>query len=68
MHILNDVKTWSLPQISFLKFNFDCASKGNLRKAEVRRVFRDSGGNIIRLYATSIGNTTNNAAEFGDLE
>jgi ribonuclease HI len=31
-------------------------------------VIRDSGGNIIRLYAGSLGNSTNNAAEFGALE
>jgi ribonuclease HI len=29
---------------------------------------RDNGGKIICLYASSIGNTTNNAAEFGALE
>jgi ribonuclease HI len=32
------------------------------------RVIRDSGGNIIRLYARSMGNSTNNTAEFGALE
>jgi ribonuclease HI len=31
-------------------------------------VIRDSGGNIIRLYAGSLGNSTNNAAEFGAME
>jgi ribonuclease HI len=31
-------------------------------------VIRDSDGNIIRLYAGSMGNSTNNAAEFGALE
>jgi ribonuclease HI len=31
-------------------------------------VIRDSGGNIIWLYAGSLGNSTNNAAEFGALE
>jgi hypothetical protein len=66
--ILSDVKTWSPPQISFLKLNFDGASKGNPRKAGVGGVLRDSGGNIIRLYATSIGSTTNNATEFEALE
>jgi ribonuclease HI len=29
---------------------------------------KDSGGNIIRLYAGSMGNSTNNATEFGALE
>jgi len=31
-------------------------------------VIRDSGGNIIFLYARSMGNSTNNAVEFGALE
>jgi ribonuclease HI len=31
-------------------------------------VIRDSGGNIIRVYAGSLGNSTSNAAEFGALE
>jgi ribonuclease HI len=31
-------------------------------------VIRDSGGNIIQLYAGSMGNSTNNAVEFGALE
>ena len=31
-------------------------------------VIRDSDGNIIRIYAGSMGNSTNNAVEFGALE
>jgi ribonuclease HI len=31
-------------------------------------VIRDSGGNIIRLYIESMGNSTNNTTEFGALE
>jgi ribonuclease HI len=31
-------------------------------------VIRDNGGNIIQLYAGSMGNSTNNAGEFGALE
>jgi ribonuclease HI len=31
-------------------------------------VIRDSEGNIISLYARSLGNSTNNAVEFGALE
>jgi ribonuclease HI len=31
-------------------------------------VIRDSGGNIIRLYMGSMGNSTNNVEEFGVLE
>jgi ribonuclease HI len=32
------------------------------------QVIRDSQGKIIRLYTTSLGNSTNNAVEFGALE
>ena len=31
-------------------------------------VIRDSGGNIIWLYVGSMGNSTNNTTEFGELE
>jgi ribonuclease HI len=68
LHIHSEVKTWTPPQTGFLKLNFDGASKGNPRKAGAGGVIIDSGGKIIRLYATSIGNTTNNATEFGALE
>jgi hypothetical protein len=66
--ILNDVKTWSKPQIIFLKLNFDGTSKSNPEKAEAGGLFRDSRGDIIRLYATSISSTTNNASKFRALE
>jgi ribonuclease HI len=36
--------------------------------AGVGGVIRDNGGNIIRLYVGSMGNSTNNATEFGALE
>ena len=52
----------------FLKLNFDEVEKGNPGMTGMGGVFRDSGGNIIRLYAGSMGNSTNNAMEFGSLE
>jgi ribonuclease HI len=36
--------------------------------AGTRGVIRDSGGNIIQLYAGSMGNSTNNTTEFRALE
>jgi ribonuclease HI len=44
--------------------NFDGASKGNLGRVGVGGAICNRKGKIIRLYATSVGNTTNNAAEF----
>jgi ribonuclease HI len=48
--------------------NFDRAAKGNPGMTGMGGVIRDSGGNIIRLYAGSMGNSTNNATKFGALE
>jgi hypothetical protein len=59
---------WTPTPTGFLKLNFDGAAKGNPGMTGMGGVIRDSGGNIIRLYAGSMGNSTNNAAEFGALE
>jgi ribonuclease HI len=48
--------------------NFDGTSKGNPGRTGMGGVIRDSKGNIIRLYAGSLGNSTNNTAKFGSLE
>jgi hypothetical protein len=61
-------RNWTPPPLGFLKLNFDGVEKGNPGVAGMGGVIRDSGGNIIRLYAGSMGNSTNNAAEFGALE
>jgi hypothetical protein len=66
--IQTGVNTWAPPPTSFIKLNFDGATKGNLGVAGAGGVIRDSGGTILRLYAGSIGNSTNNATEFGALE
>jgi ribonuclease HI len=42
--------------------------KGNPGVAGMGGVIRDSGGNIIRMYIWSMGNSTNNVVEFGALE
>jgi hypothetical protein len=61
-------RNWTPPLLGFLKLNFDGVTKGNPGVAGMGGVIRDSGGNIIRLYAGSMGNSTNNATEFGALE
>jgi ribonuclease HI len=48
--------------------NFDGASKGNPRRIGLGGVIRDSEGNIIRLYAGSLGNSNNKVVKFGALE
>jgi hypothetical protein len=58
---------WTPPPSGFLKLNFDGATKGNPGVAGAGGVIRDSGGNIIRLYTGSMGNSTNNT-KFGALE
>ena len=59
---------WNPPPVRSLKLNFDGAEKGNPSMTGMGGVIRDSDSNIIRLYIGSMGNTTNNAAEFGALE
>jgi ribonuclease HI len=61
-------RNWKPPPEGSLKLNFDGASKGNPGWTGLGGVIRDSQGNIIRLYTGSLGNSTNNAAEFGALE
>jgi ribonuclease HI len=61
-------RNWKPPPSGSLKLNFDGAAKGNPGRTGLGGVIRDSKGNIIRLYAGSLGNSTNNAAEFGALE
>jgi hypothetical protein len=61
-------RNWKPPPEGSLKLNFDGASKGNPGRTGMGGVIRDSQGKIIRLYTGSLGNSTNNAAEFGALE
>jgi ribonuclease HI len=61
-------RNWKPPPAGSLKLNFDGASKGNPGMTGMGGVIRDSDGNIIWLYAGSLGNSTNNAAEFRALE
>jgi ribonuclease HI len=61
-------RNWKPPPSGSLKLNFDGAAKGNPGRTGLGGVIRDSKGNIIRLYAGSLGNSTNNAAEFRALE
>jgi hypothetical protein len=59
---------WTPPPLGFLKLNFDRVEKGNPGVAGMGGVIRDSDGNVIQLYAGSMGNSTNNTTKFGALE
>jgi ribonuclease HI len=59
---------WKPPPRGSLKLNFDGASKGIPGRTRMGGLIRDSEGNIIWLYAGSLGNSTNNPTEFGALE
>jgi len=48
--------------------NFDGASKRNPGRKGMGGLIRDSKGNIIQMYARSVGKSTNNAMEFRALE
>jgi ribonuclease HI len=61
-------RNWKLPPEGSLKLNFDEASKGNPGRTCIGGAIRDSQGKIIQLYTRSLGNSTNNTAEFGALE
>ena len=61
-------RNWTSSPSGFLKLNFDGATKGNPGVVGAGGVIRDSGGNINQLYAGSMGNSTNNTAEFGALK
>jgi ribonuclease HI len=55
--------TWSPPSQHFVKLNFDGVTKNNLGDAGYGRVFRDSNGTILRIYAGNLGISSNNATE-----
>jgi hypothetical protein len=61
-------RNWKPPPSSSLKLNFNGAAKGNPGRIGLGGVIKDSKGNIIRIHARSLGNSTNNATEFGALE
>ena len=54
---------WSLPPSSFIKLNFNGASKGNPRPQCKGGVFKNSKGEILHIYTINLGHSTNNAAE-----
>jgi ribonuclease HI len=60
--------SWKLPLEGSLKLNFNGVLKHDPEWTSMEGVIRDSQGKIIWLYTRSLGNSTNNAVEFGALE
>lgn len=59
---------WHPPDKDILKLNYDGVAKGNPGVASFGEVFKNSKGEIIWLYAGSLGKATNNAVELHALE
>jgi hypothetical protein len=54
---------WNPPPTSFIKLNFDGASKGNPGPVGGRGVFMNDRGEILYIYTLNLGYTTNNTTE-----
>lgn len=59
---------WQPPPDACLKLNFDGASRGNPGIAGIGGVIRNHQGNIIHIFYRSLGECTNNEAEFAAME
>ena len=59
---------WQRPTQGFIKLNFDGASKGNPGQAGIGGVFRNSQGDVCRVYALYLGYAMNNEAELASLQ
>eukprot|EP00253_Pinus_taeda_P017898 PITA_17898 len=60
--------SWQLPPEACLKLNFDGASRGNPGIAGIGGVIRNHRGDIIHIFCRSLGECTNNEAEFTAME
>jgi hypothetical protein len=58
---------WTPPEDSFIKLNFDGASKGNPRATGYGVIFQNHQGHILLINARILGHTMNNAAELWGL-
>eukprot|EP00253_Pinus_taeda_P026308 PITA_26308 len=63
-----DSPGWHKPPASFLKINFDGASRGNPGPAGIGGVVRNHGGEILYIYSQALGEATNNEMEFAAME
>ena len=59
--------SWNTPPTSFIKLNFDDASKGNPGSTGRGGFFRNNKGEILYIYSSNLGYTINNVAELNAL-
>lgn len=62
------VHQWQPPPEACLKMNFDGASRGNPGTAGIGGVIRNHKGDIVHIFCRSLGECTNNEAEFAAME
>eukprot|EP00253_Pinus_taeda_P022158 PITA_22158 len=67
-HPSSQLHRWQLPPEACLKLNFDGASRGNPGIAGIGGAIRNHKGDIIHIFCRSLGECTNNEAEFAALE
>eukprot|EP00253_Pinus_taeda_P029800 PITA_29800 len=67
-HPSSQLHTWQQPPEGCLKLNFDGASRGNPGIAVIGGAIRNHNGDIVHIYCRSLGECTNNEAEFAALE
>eukprot|EP00253_Pinus_taeda_P028466 PITA_28466 len=64
----SQIHSWQPPPEACLKLNFDGASRGNPGIAGIGGVIRNHKGDIVHIFCRSLGECTNNEAEFAAME
>jgi len=59
---------FSSPSQGFLKLKFDISSKGNLGLNGLGGILRNERGKVVKIYAASCDNSSNNVVDFLVLE
>eukprot|EP00253_Pinus_taeda_P028075 PITA_28075 len=67
-HTSSQLQSWQLSPKACLKLNFDGASRGNPGIAGIGGAIRNHKGDIIHIFCRSLGECTNNEAEFAAME
>lgn len=59
---------WSPPEEGTIKLNYDGATKGNSSSTGFEGVFKNAQGEVLWIYESNIGSSTNNMVELHALE